>query len=127
MIVFEPFFSLLALMGKAFSKIFIALIGTLVFFLMVPQSRTARIFVAAMLCAVVVGFLMHLFGLAKEWDDAVAHSMSFVGGFFSFTLLTVFTRFHMLASNDRVLLDGIYHKVRGWLLKLCGVKDKGGK
>lgn len=114
-------------LGKAFSNIAIAMGGTILFFLMVPQSRVAKAFVIAIIAAICVGFLSYMFGVERQWTTAVAHAISFVGGFFSFTILTVFTRFHALASSDTILIDTIYAKGRGWLLNLLGANDKGEK
>jgi hypothetical protein len=107
----------LAVLGKAFSKILLSVLGVGVCFLYLPKTRTARALLAAFILAVVCGILLHMYGTINNLNDYLTHLFSFLAGFFSFAMLAVMARLHVIISEDDELVDAAYNWLRKWFIK----------
>lgn len=80
-------------------------------------------YISAMVSAISIGIILTLFNMDGVLSSALSHTLAILIGFFSFTVMHVFGRFHTLISEDDELVEAIYQKIRSRILGKFGGKN----
>lgn len=106
-----------ALIANAFSKIMIMLLGVIIAFLAIPQSRAAAMLGIAIISAFAGGILIEVYSVERSWTTTFAMSLSFGAGFMVYPFLTFFRKFNNLVSKDDEIVELLYNKMKSYLKK----------
>lgn len=110
----------ITLVAQAFTKIMLMLLGVIIAFLAIPQSRVAAMLGIAVISAFAGGILIQVHSVQENWTIPFAMSISFGCGFIVFPFLTFFRKFNELVNQDKEvveLLFGVFKKTLKKFLK----------
>jgi hypothetical protein len=102
----------LIFLGKAFSKILLAVFGVSLFLLTVPIARSAKTYVIALMGAVIIGLVLGMFESDYGWSGAKSHTVAAIAGFFLYTILHVFGKMHKMIESDEELMNAVFERLK---------------
>ncbi len=106
------------LVANAFTKIMLMLLGVIIAFLAIPQSRAAAMFGIAVISAFAGGILIESHSVHKHWSDAFELSLAFGCGFLVYPFLSYFKKFNELVSQDKEIVELVFATFKKLLNRL---------
>jgi hypothetical protein len=106
------------LVANAFSKIMLMLLGVIIAFLAIPQSRVAAMLGVAVISAFAGGVIIEAYASQQNWTLPFAISVSFGAGFLVYPFLTFFRKFNDLVSQDKEIVELLYKEFKRKVKKL---------
>lgn len=114
----------ITLIANAFTKIMLMLLGAIIAFLALPQSRAAAMFGIAVISAFAGGIIIDVYSVQESWPSAAALCVAFGCGFLVYPFLIFFRKFNILVSNDDEIVELLFSASKSRLKKFLGVPDK---
>jgi len=119
----------IALIANAFTKIMLMLLGAIIAFLALPQSRAAAMFGIAVISAFSGGILIEVYSSQENWPMAAALGVAFGCGFLVYPFLTFFRKFNELVNNDDEIVEILFVAMKKFLKRFIRIsvdkkKDK---
>lgn len=121
--MYEAITYILILISKAFLKILVMLLGVLIAFLTVPQTRVAAMLGVAILSSFAGGTLMELYSEQQNWSVAFSTSLAFGAGFVVYPFLTFFRKFNELVNQDQEIVETIFSAMKRKIKSVLADKE----
>jgi len=110
----------ITLIANSFSKIMLMLLGVIIAFLAIPQTRAAAMLGVAVISAFAGGILIQLYQAEQSWVDSLAMSLSFGVGLFVYPFLAIFKKFNTLINQDNEIAEVLFDGFKRLLKKFIG-------
>lgn len=107
----------ITLVANAFTKIMLMLLGVIIAFLAIPQSRAAAMLGIAIVSAFAGGILIETYSVQQSWTMAFAMSTAFGAGFIVYPFLTFFRKFNELVNQDKEVVELLFNAFKRVLKK----------
>lgn len=97
------------------AKIFLALLGVILNFLLLPSTRKVSLVLSGVVFSAVGGYIVHAGAEYYNLSDFAAQSIAVGVGFFGLAILQQMTKLHVAIATDEKLIKATLDRLEKWI------------